>query len=280
MLRPHAGGGVRSEAETPSGSALEQVVALVREVARSEVTPRYLKVAHSRKADGSLFTVADAATQKALELALAEIIACPVLGEEMPEAQQHAAWDAGENGLWCIDPIDGTSNFVAGIPYFAISVAYLENGRRKIGVVYDPVAGECFYAERGKGAFLDDVPLPIRTPVSELRRAMAGIEPKRLPKSLIARLVAQPPYASLRNLGASALDWCYVAAGRFDIYVHGNQKLWDYAAGALILEEAGGMLSCLSGAFDDGPVWERSVIASASPELFELWGEWLKSAGA
>jgi myo-inositol-1(or 4)-monophosphatase len=271
---------VRDEAKTQSGSALDQVVALVREVARSEVTPRYLKVAHSRKADGSLFTVADAATQKALESALAGIIACPVLGEEMTESQQRAAWAAGGNGLWCIDPIDGTSNFVAGIPYFAISVAYLEQGKRKLGVVYDPVAGECFYAERGKGAYLDGVPLPIRTPASELRRAMAGIEPKRLPKPLIGRLVAEPPYASLRNLGASALDWCYVAAGRFDVYVHGNQKLWDYAAGALILEEAGGMLSCLEGAFDDGPVWERSVVASASPELFGLWRDWLVGAGA
>jgi myo-inositol-1(or 4)-monophosphatase len=258
---------------------LEQVVALVREVARVEVTPRYLKVAHTHKYDGSLFTEADGATQKALESALPRIIKCPVLGEEMTEKQQRAAWDAGEQGLWCIDPIDGTSNFVAGIPYFCISVAYLENHQRKLGVVYDPVADECFYAERDKGAFLDGEPLPIRTPVNELRRAMAGIEPKRLSKKLIARLVADPPYASLRNFGASALDWCYTAAGRFDIYVHGNQKLWDYAAGALILEEAGGKLSRLEGRFDDDTDWERSVIASANPELFELWREWLTGAG-
>ncbi len=91
----------------------------------------------------------------------------------------------------------------------------------------------------------------------------------------MARMVAEPPYASLRNFGASALDWCYTAAGRFDVYVHGNQKLWDYAAGALILEEAGGKLSCLNGPFDAGAVWERSVIASASPALFEQWQAWL-----
>jgi len=275
MRDPDGEGGVRGQAKNPSGSALEQVVTLMREVARAEVTPRYLKVAHAHKHDGSLFTEADEATQKALESALPGIIPCPVLGEEMTEAQQRAAWDAGKKGLWCIDPIDGTSNFVAGIPYFAISVAYLENHQRKLGVVYDPVADECFYAARGEGAFLDGEPLPIRTPVNELRRAMAGIEPKRLPKELIAKLVAEPPYASLRNFGASALDWCYTAAGRFDIYVHGNQKLWDYAAGALILEEAGGMLSRLEGGFDDDPTWERSVIASASPELFSRWQAWL-----
>ncbi len=254
---------------------LQAVITLVREVARAEVIPRYLRVAHTHKNDGSLFTEADSATQKALEAALPDIIKSPVLGEEMTEAEQRAAWTAGENGLWCIDPIDGTSNFVAGVPYFAISVAWLKNGRRELGVVFDPVANECFYAARGQGAFLDDEPLPIRSPVGELRRAMAGIEPKRLPKALIARLVAEPPYASLRNFGASALDWCYTAAGRFDIYVHGKQKLWDYAAGALILEEAGGRLARLEGAFDEGEVWERSVAASASPALFEQWQAWL-----
>lgn len=255
--------------------ALGQVMALVRQVARAEITPRYLRVAHTHKHDGSLFTDADASTQKALVAALPEILPNPVLGEEMSEAEQHAAWMAGENGLWCIDPIDGTSNFVAGIPYFAISIAWLKNGQRQLGVVYDPIADECFYAIRGQGAFLDGEPLPIRTPVTELRRAMAGIEPKRLPKDLIAKLVAEPPYASLRNFGASALDWCYTAAGRFDVYVHGKQKLWDYAAGALILEEAGGKLSCLDGPFDESTVWERSVIASASPALFDQWQAWL-----
>jgi myo-inositol-1(or 4)-monophosphatase len=265
---------VKSEGEKLT--ALERVIALARDVARAEVTPRYQKVAHSRKNDGSLLTEADEATQKALESALPRIIASPVLGEEMTEAEQHAAWDKGENGLWCIDPIDGTSNFVAGIPYFAISIAWMKNGQRQLGVVYDPVADECFYAARGQGAFLDGVPLPIRAPANDLRRAMAGIEPKRLPKDLIAKLVAEPPYASLRNFGASALDWCYTAAGRFDIYVHGKQKLWDYAAGALILEEAGGKLSRLESGFDDDSIWERSVIASASPALFDQWQAWLR----
>lgn len=259
--------------------ALAKVIALVREVARAEIIPRYLRVAHTHKNDGSLFTEADEATQKALVSALPDIIQSPVLGEEMTEAEQRAAWAQGDDGLWCIDPIDGTSNFVAGIPYFAVSIAWMKNGRRELGVVYDPVANECFYAARGGGAFLDGEPLPIRTPVSDLRRAMAGIEPKRLPKSLIARLVAEPPYASLRNFGASALDWCYTAAGRFDIYVHGKQKLWDYAAGALILEEAGGRLACLEGAFDEGDIWERSVVASAKPALFEQWQDWLAAQG-
>ncbi|OZA28860.1 MAG: inositol monophosphatase [Hydrogenophilales bacterium 17-61-9] len=259
---------------------LEDVKALVRTVAQREVTPRFLKVKHSHKPDGSLFTEADSATQDALAAALSTIKNVPVLGEEMTEQQQHDAWNAGREGLWCVDPIDGTSNFVAGVPYFAVSVAYLYKGERMLGVVYDPIADEMFSAERGCGAFLNGQPLPLRTPATELRRALAGVEMKRIDRALAGRLAAWPPYASQRNFGASTLDWCYTAAGRFDIYVHGGQKLWDYAAGALILEEAGGRLSSLTGSFDIANVWERSVVASASPELFVLWRDWLKVAGA
>lgn len=261
-------------------SMLEAVQSLVREVALREITPRFLKVAHSRKADGSLVTEADAATQAALEAALPEISRVPVLGEEMTEPQQRDAWEAGRDGLWCVDPIDGTSNFVAGVPYFAVSVAYLYKGERMLGVVYDPVGDEMFSAERGAGAHLNGLRLPLRPPVPELRRALAGVELKRIDRGLAGRLAAWPPYASQRNMGASTLDWCYTAAGRFDIYLHGGQKLWDYAAGALILEEAGGRVACLSGSFDIASVWERSVVASASPQLFELWRDWLKAAGA
>ncbi|WP_296638800.1 inositol monophosphatase family protein [Thiobacillus sp. 65-1402] len=259
---------------------LNQIQTLVRRVAQSEVTPRFLKVAHSHKRDGSLFTEADVAAQAALEAGLPHIKDVPVLGEEMTEQQQRDAWEAGRDGLWCVDPIDGTSNFVAGVPYFAVSVAYLYKGERQLGVVYDPVADEMFTAERGRGAHLNGIPLPLRTPATELRRALAGVEMKRIDRELAGRLAAWPPYASQRNFGASTLDWCYTAAGRFDVYVHGGQKLWDYAAGALILEEAGGRLASLSGSFDIANVWERSVVASASPELFELWRDWLKAAGA
>jgi myo-inositol-1(or 4)-monophosphatase len=259
---------------------LEAVTAAVREIAQREVSPRFLKVTHSHKADGSLFTEADAATQAALVVALQAICDLPVLGEEMTEQQQHDAWSAGRDGLWCVDPIDGTSNFVAGVPYFAVSVAYLYKGERQLGVVYDPIADEMFTAVRGGGAHLNGMPLPLRAPASELKRSLAGVEMKRINRELAGRLASWPPYASQRNFGASTLDWCYTAAGRFDIYVHGGQKLWDYAAGALILEEAGGRLASLSGSFDTANIWERSVVASASPALFELWRDWLKAAGA
>ena len=186
---------------------LDAVQALVREVARREVTPRFLKVAHSHKDDGSLFTEADAATQAALEAGLPSIREVPVLGEEMTEQQQRDAWAAGRDGLWCVDPIDGTSNFVAGVPYFAVSVAYLYKGERQLGVIYDPVADEMFSAERGRGAHLNGAPLPLRAPAAELRRALAGVELKRINRELAGRLAARPPYGPQPNFGGQPRAW-------------------------------------------------------------------------
>ncbi len=259
-------------------TVLQRVVAAVRRVAAEEVMPRFLHVAYQRKADGSLFTEADTAAQDALGSALRDIVPLPVVGEEMSEEQQARQWVAGEAGLWCIDPIDGTSNFVSGVPHFAVSVALMRKGRSVLGVVYNPVADEAFYAERGGGAYLNGDPLPLRTRVPKLRGAIAGIDFKRLPPHLAGALAASPPYSSQRNFGASSLDWCYVATGRFDVYAHGAQKLWDYAAGCLVLEAAGGSLCTLErDDFWSHDLWQRSVIAARDPELFVQWRDWIRS---
>jgi myo-inositol-1(or 4)-monophosphatase len=137
---------------------------------------------------------------------------------------------------------------------------------------------EMFWAERGHGAFLNGAKLPIKERVPALHQAMAAVDFKRLDKRLACQLAEAPPFSSQRNFGASALDWCYVAAGRFDLYLHGGQKLWDYAAGALILEEAGGALCTLT--HDDfwaDDLWQRSVIASLRPELFDTWKAWVRA---
>src|SRR5678816_3554139 len=130
----------------------ESVIDAVKRVAADEVMPRYLKVAHQRKADGSLFTEADLAAQAALTERLQSIYPGPVMGEEMTREEQVELWLKGDAGLWCVDPIDGTSNFVNGLPYFAVSVALMKQGRSVLGVVYDPVADEVFHAEKGGGA--------------------------------------------------------------------------------------------------------------------------------
>jgi myo-inositol-1(or 4)-monophosphatase len=248
---------------------LQQVIEAVRQVAHDEVMPRYLKVARERKSDGSLFTQADIAAQHALARRLQEIHPYPVLGEEMTEAEQLASWEKESEAIWCIDPIDGTTNFANGLPYFAVSVALLKGGSPVLGVTFDPTEEEAFYAEKGKGAFLNGVELPIHDDPRAMRECVAQVDLKRLPENLSSALGRRPPYSSQRNFG--------VAAGRFHLYLHGGQKLWDYAAGSLILEEAGGhMCSLTHEDFWSEPAWTKSVIAALDPALFAQWKSWIR----
>jgi myo-inositol-1(or 4)-monophosphatase len=265
-------------APTSMSALLKAVIAAVKLVTAEEIMPRYLKVAHQRKSDGSLCTEADLAAQSALSKKLQAILNVPVMGEEMTAAEQSALWTAGHDGLWCIDPIDGTSNFVRGLPYFAVSVALLREGKSVLGVVYDPVANEMFAAEHERGAFLNGEKLLGREAVIPLAQALASVDLKRLKKKLVTQLAAHPPYSSQRNFGASALDWCYSAVGRYDMYLHGGQKLWDYAAGALIFLESGGHACCIeTDDFAQGDIWQRSVIAARDEKLFEEWKGWIRA---
>jgi myo-inositol-1(or 4)-monophosphatase len=260
----------------PSSRPLDALIACVREIARTEVMPRFLRVGGSRKDDGTLFTEADIETQRALERLLPEIVPCPVLGEEMTAAEQHAKW-AGHERLWVIDPIDGTTNFVHGLPYFAISVALMERGRPLLGVIYNPATDECFHTTLGGGAYLNGMRLPLKQHTPPMPEAVAGVEVKWLGGRLPQRLASIAPYGSQRNFGASTLDWCYLAAGRLDLYIHGGQRLWDYAAGCLMLTEAGGQMTSLY--HDDywqDDVWQRSVVAALDPGLFAQWVRWVR----
>ena len=260
------------------GALLKAAVAAVKLVTAEEIMPRYLKVAHHHKNDGSLCTEADIAAQNALTKKLQAILNVPVLGEEMTSAEQRKLWEAGHDGLWCIDPIDGTSNFVRGLPYFAVSVALIREGKSVLGVVYNPVANEMFAAEQGKGAFLNGEKLVGREAQGTLEQALASVDLKRLKKKLVTQLATNPPYSSQRNFGASALDWCYTAAGRYDLYLHGGQKLWDYAAGLLILQESGGQVCCIEhDDFARCDIWQRSVIAARDEKLFGEWKSWIRA---
>jgi 3'(2'), 5'-bisphosphate nucleotidase/myo-inositol-1(or 4)-monophosphatase len=251
---------------------------LVRGIAREEVLPRFLKTARNHKADGSLFTEADVESQRRLVEALPRHLPGPVLGEEMTPAEQADLWAQGRQGLWCIDPIDGTTNFANGIPFFAVAVAYLVDHEPRLGVVYNPITDESFYAAKGAGAYLNGVPLPLREPAHKLRDAVAGVDFKRISHRLGDELAVRPPYYSQRNFGSSALEWCFVAAGRLDVYVHGGQMLWDYAAGKLILDEAGGSSAALDGdSLLTGPAAKRGVIAAAREGLFKDWRAWLQT---
>lgn len=251
---------------------------LVRDIAREEILPRYLKSARSRKADGSLFTEADIESQRRFSQALPTLLPGAVLGEEMSGEEQARLWAKGRSGLWCIDPIDGTTNFANGIPFFAVSIAYLVDHEPRFGVVYNPITDESFYAATGAGAYLNGTELPLRPAAPRLGDAVAGVDFKRISHHLGDELAVRPPFYSQRNFGSSALEWCFVAAGRLDVYLHGGQMLWDYAAGRLILAEAGGEAAALDGgSLMAGPAVKRGVIAAANPTLFAEWRAWLQA---
>lgn len=274
---------------------LDTLQDLVVEAAEAELLPRFAQCERSFKLDGSIVTEADIAMQQRLQTALAERWPdCHFLGEESPPAQQRQQLQAaGAAGLWCLDPLDGTSNFTAGLPFFSVSLALIRDGEPVLGLVYDPVRRECFRAARGAGAWLhtvstagggatgvEPVRLGERRPALPLARALAAVDFKRLAPSLAATIAAQPPYSSQRSLGSVALDWCWVAAGRFHVYLHGKQKLWDYAAGWLILDEAGGRSATLEGeTVFQAAIAPRSAVAALDDTLFEAWQTYLARQG-
>ena len=147
---------------------------------------------------------------------------------------------------WIIDPLDGTTNYAHGYPCFCVSIALEHNGRMEIGVVYDPIRDEMFAAERGQGASLNGR----RINVSQTRKLESALLCTGFPYDVRQRNEFARHFASfimhaqgVRRDGAAALDLAYVAAGRFDGFWEEGLKPWDVAAGALIIEEAGGRIS-------------------------------------
>ena len=257
---------------------LKMLRQLMRTCAQEELLPRFADVHRLLKVDGSIVTEADHAMQDRVQKELASHWPeHDFLGEEMSGHEHQALTASGRQGLWILDPLDGTSNFAAGVPFFSVSLALLIDGRPEIGLVYDPIRDECFVAQRGRGSWLNGLSMGTAVPVHlPLERTIAVVDFKRLDRALAAKLGAEPPYGSQRNFGSSALDWCWLAEGRFHVYLHGGQKLWDYAAGILILTEAGGQAVTLDGeeVFTSG-LGSRSVVATRDPELFQAWKAWV-----
>jgi myo-inositol-1(or 4)-monophosphatase len=164
---------------------------------------------------------------------------------------------------WIVDPLDGTTNFLHGIPQFAISIALEREGVIVAGVIYNPANEELFVGERGKGAFLNDQ----RLRVAARRRLADAVVACGLPHrgrgdlDLFRRefAVVQEQVVGLRRFGAAALDLAWVAAGRFDAYWERDLSPWDMAAGILMVREAGGFVTDADG--DDGMFAKRAIVA-------------------
>lgn len=256
---------------------LDALVQIVKIAAREELLPRFAESVRRYKPDGSIVTEADFAMQQRMTAELA--VFAPqyrLLGEEMTGEEQGELLRADQGGLWCLDPLDGTSNFASGIPFFSVSLGLLIDHKPALGLVYDPVRDECFTAVKGQGACLNGRPLRCAALGLPLRKVIAVVDFKRLSPPLAGALVARPPYSSQRNFGSVALEWSWLAASRFQVYLHGRQMLWDYAAGALILAEAGGCMENLRGE----PVFSTqllpsSAVAACDHKLFADWKKWL-----
>ena len=158
--------------------------------------------------------------------------------------------DAGDD-RWIVDPLDGTTNFLHGVPHFAVSIAHEEKGRVVAGVVYQPLTDELFWASRGVGAFLNRRRLRVSSRGAMAEALLAtGLPYRGRPKhpAYGATLEAiQPEVAGVRRFGAAALDLAWVAAGRYDGFWEFDLEPWDIAAGLLLVREAGGTVSDLAG---------------------------------
>ena len=257
--------------------SINELAALVVSAAREELLTRFRKVSFRRKEDDSLVTEADLAMQRRLAQEMAQRWPhIAFLGEEMPKDQQQRLLANDAQGVWIVDPLDGTRNFASGLPFFSVSVGLLLKGVMVLGVVYDPIRDECFTAVKGEGAHCNGAPLA-RIPLpNDLRQTITLIDFKRLAPHLSARLVTERPFSSQRSFGSVAIDWCWLAAGRCHTYLHGAQHLWDYAAGLLIFAEAGGHALTLQGeAPFNGTLTPRSMVASLDETLFHDWCDWL-----
>lgn len=258
---------------------LNQLELLIKQHAAEQIMPRYNQVAYRFKQDGSLVTEADSEMQKAMIVSLQqhwpEYV---VLGEEMTETEQQAQLDSDAKGLWILDPLDGTSNFASGIPVFSVSIALVIKNKVVLGVIYDPNRNEIFSAIKGEGAWLNGESLISKTERESLDQCTAQIDFKRLKPEMRVCLSREHPYASQRNFGSGALDWCWLAAGRCQINIHGGQKLWDYVAGQLILSEAGGYAKTFAGeAVFKKTLTPRSVMAAVNMALFKQLQKYLTS---
>jgi myo-inositol-1(or 4)-monophosphatase len=204
----------------------------------------------SVKGPGDFVSTADLKAERTLKAELAR--ARPGWGCLFEESGAEPGSDPRHR--WIVDPLDGTLNFLHGIPHFALSIAAERDGEIVAGLVYEPVRDEMYWAEKGAGAYVNDR----RLRVSARRRLgdalfATGLPPAAhaaLPAQLAALAAVRAASAGVRRLGSAALDLAYVAAGRLDGFWEFGLKPWDMAAGILLVREAGGYVSDLAGGHD------------------------------
>jgi myo-inositol-1(or 4)-monophosphatase len=209
----------------------------------------------------------------------ADIEAENILKEDLRGARPTYGWLGEETGeedgedptrRWIVDPLDGTTNFLHGLPHWAVSIALEHKGKIVAGVIYDAAKDEMFFAEKGQGAFMNETRMRVSGRHKMIESLFATGLPFAgrvdLPETLqeFARLA--PACAGLRRYGAAALDLAYVAAGRYDGFWERNLQPWDLAAGIIIVQEAGGFIEALD---PNERILESGTVICANERLFE-----------
>ncbi|CUJ91526.1 Inositol-1-monophosphatase [Shimia thalassica] len=218
----------------------------------------------------------------------ADLRAEEILKEELMTARPTYGWLAEEGGeeagkdptrRWIVDPLDGTTNFLHGLPHWAISIALEHKGEVVAGVIYDAAKDELFWAEKGEGAWLNDSK---RLRVSNRNRMIESIFAtglpfggrSDLPATLkdMARLL--PATAGVRRFGAASLDMAYVAAGRYEGFWERRLKSWDVAAGIIIVKEAGGFVQPLN---PEGDILEDGDVICSNEPIFDQFSKVIRN---
>jgi len=222
------------------------------------------------KGPGDFVTSADKRTEK-------------ILIDELQKAHPEYGIITEETGIinksntkyrWIIDPIDGTSNFLNGIPQFAISIGYEEDGEIKCGVIFNPILNEMFCAEKGNGAYLNNSRIRVSNKKKIKDSLIVTGGPKRASKikdKIFSEYInVSNNVSNVRKFGSAALDMAYVACGRFDGYWQRELNYWDIAAGIIILKEAGGFVDYLE---EDAKLpLKKNILASNANIHEELKG--------
>ncbi len=211
------------------------------------------------KGRGNVLTETDLAVERAATAILArEYPGVPVLSEETAADTRSDGW------LWVIDPLDGTKNFSRGIPHFCFTIALCQGNGPVVGLTLQPLLGEEFAAVRGRGATLNGQAIQVSSTASVRESILAvdmGYDDGRGRRQLELALALWPGMQSLRIPGSAALGIAYVAAGRWDIFLHSDLQPWDLAAGLLLVREAGGVVTGREG--EAATIFSKGLIAAA-----------------
>lgn len=227
----------------------------------------------SLKGTRDFVSSADLRAEKTLRLELQK--ARPAYGFLLEEGGEIIGNDYSHR--WIIDPIDGTTNFLHGLPYFSISIALERDGEVIAGVVYHPISDEMYYAEKGAGAFVNERRLRVsaRKSLEESVVSTGFMARGDLDRFIRQFSAVMSQVAGVRRFGSAALDLAYVAAGRLEGYWEEHLYPWDIAAGVLLVKESGGYMSDTSGGQE---IFQTGSILASNPYLHQALGALIKGA--